>query len=221
MHTRTKLALTTLTASLLMSLAVSSATAGRLSTTNTRFRITWNELRFVEVGGGTGLQMTCRLTLEGSFHSATIRKTPGALAGAVTRGIIDSNNCRGALEPHRASVLQETLPWHLTYESFSGTLPNITSLTFLLTRYAYQVSATYLGATITCLYADGGLPEENQAGEIARNTATGALTTHTIISGRRSRFIRGSGACPPFGTSSATGQVFLLGNTTRISITLI
>jgi hypothetical protein len=221
MRTRSRIIFAALTATLLMGLAVSSATAGRLSTSNTRFRITWNELRFVEVGGGTGLQQTCRLTLEGSFHSATIRKLPGTLIGAVTRGIVDSTNCRGALEPHRLTILQETLPWHLTYESFSGILPNITSITVLLRRYELQISDTFLGATVTCLYLDGGLPEENQAGTITRNTATGQLTTLTAVAGQRARFLRGSGACPPFLTYSGTAQVFLLGNTTRISITLI
>jgi hypothetical protein len=45
MHNHTKLALATLTATILMACTVSTATAGRLSTSNTKFRLTWNELR--------------------------------------------------------------------------------------------------------------------------------------------------------------------------------
>jgi hypothetical protein len=223
MRTRSKLILAGLTASLLMGLAVSSATAGRLSTTNTRFRVTWAALRFADATSETGINLTCRVTLEGSFHSATIRKVAGALIGAITRGIVDGNNCRGSNEPTRATILQESLPWHLTYESFAGTLPNITSITVLLRRYEFQISATIFFVTGTCLYLDGGLPEENQAGQITRNTATGALSTLTALAGRRARFLRGSipEACPAFGALSGTGEVFLLGNTTRISITLI
>jgi hypothetical protein len=73
--TRTKLVFTTLTASLLMGLAVSSATAGRLSTTNTRFRLTWAALRFADATSETGINLTCRVTLEGSFHSAPYAKS--------------------------------------------------------------------------------------------------------------------------------------------------
>jgi hypothetical protein len=166
------------------------------------------------------LEQTCRVTLEGSFHSATIRKIPGALTGAVTRGIVDSTNCRGPLEPRRTTILQEALPWHVTYESFSGTLPDITELTFLVRRYSYQISAFLLGATINCLYTDAGLPEEALAGTVTR-LAGGELTSDTSVGGRRSSLLRGPGTCPAFGRLEGTGQVFLLGNTTRLRITLI
>jgi hypothetical protein len=219
MRTHMKLILATLTASLLMGLAVSSATAGRLSTSNTRFRVTWNTLQFV-VGA---LQQTCRVTLEGSFHSATIRKVAGSLIGAVTRAIVDSTNCRGTNEPQRATLLQESLPWHVTYESFEGTLPNINSITLLLRRYEFQISATVEDVTGRCLYIDGGFPEENMAGNITRNTTTGALSSLSTVRGRYASFVTGSpaGACPMTSRIEGTGQVFLLGNTTRISITLI
>jgi hypothetical protein len=222
MRTRSKLIFAALSASLLMGFAVSSATAGRMSVSNTRFRVTWNQLRFAEVEVG-GLQITCRLTFEGSFHSSTIRKVSGALIGSVTRAIVDSTNCRGTNDPSRATVLQETLPWHLTYESFAGTLPNITEVTFLLKGYASRVSATILGITCDCLYRYEGRPEENLADTAMRNTATGAITTNMVNAGRRIRFNSGAipEVCPPFGTFEATGQVYLLGNTNRLSVTLI
>jgi hypothetical protein len=213
--------LTALTATLFLGLAVTTTTAGRLSTSSTKFRATWNRITFL--GSGSGISLTCRLTLEGSFHSGTIRKVPGSLIGAVTRGIIDSANCRGTNEPSSATVLQETLPWHVTHESFGGTLPNITEITFLSRRFAFQHSATILGTTVFCLYADQGRPEENFRGTINRNTGTGAVTTETPPIGEV-RLLRGAPLpelCPPYGSIGGLGEVFSLGNTTRITVTLI
>jgi hypothetical protein len=221
MRPHVKLMLAALTATLVMGLAVSSATAGRLSTSNTRFRVTWNQLRLGDEAGG--LAQTCRVTLEGSFHSATIRKIAGTLIGAITKGIVDSNNCRGTNEPHRLTIQQETLPWHLTYESFSGTLPNITAIQFLLRRYDFAISANIIGITIFCLYLDFGRAEENLVLNAPRNGATGALSTVTEPAGRHSGLLIGLPAelCPRFFTTTGTGEIFLLGNTTRISVTLI
>jgi hypothetical protein len=223
MRTRSKVILAALSASLLLGLAASSASAGRLSTTNARFRVTWNALRFAEPGGG-GITLTCRVTLEGSFHSTTLRKVAGALIGAVTRAFVDSTNCRGNNEPHRASVLQETLPWHVTYEGFGGVLPNITEVTFLIRRYALTFAATILGITGICAYRDEGSPEENFAETATRNVTTGAITSYSVLGGRRARFFRGAPfpeACPTFGGLSGSGETYQLGNTSRITVTLI
>jgi hypothetical protein len=224
LHSRTKLILAALVATCSLGLAVGSATAGRLSTTNTRFRVTWNSMRFADPTGESSIQMSCRVTLEGSFHSSTIRKIAGALIGSITRGAVDSNNCRGTNEPHRITVLAETLPWHLTYESFAGTLPNITSVTFLVSRYSVQFSSVVFGITAFCLYRDAGRAEENVAETATRNTATGAITVNAPVGGRRASFFRGTPipeACPAFGEFSGGGEVFLLGSTNRISVTLI
>jgi hypothetical protein len=221
MRTRSTPIVAGLTAALLLGLAVSSATAGRLSTSNTKFRVTWNSLVFLPDEESTLLRMTCRLTLDGSFHSATFRKVPGAVIGAVTRGIVESSHCAGLSAPNRATILQETLPWPLTYEAFSGTLPDIDGLLFLLRRYAFQFSGTAAGLPFLCLYADGGAPEENQQLFIFRNTATGALTEAWVIGVDRIRFVRGSELCPEYETYAGIGEVFLLTNTSRISITLI
>jgi hypothetical protein len=218
MHTRTKLTFTALTATVLMGLAVHSATAGRLSTSNTRFRATWTALKF------DGLEIEspviCPLTLEGSFHSATIRKTRGALIGAITRAIVGGAEppCTGG----RATILQESLPWHVTYQSFSGTLPRIEEITFLASRYAYRVEVNIGIGNIACLYKDQGRPEENLAGSVAVNRETGQVTTETPLEGRYASWIAGSSFCPRRASHEGVGQVFLLGsNTTRITITLI
>jgi hypothetical protein len=218
MRTRSKLILAGLTASLLMGLAVSSATAGRLSVSNTRFRVTWASLNLKNFENEA--EIRCPVTLEGSFHSATIRKAAGALIGAVTRAITPGTEppCTGG----RATILQESLPWHLTYEAFRGTLPRIERVILLLRRYEFRVELTVFGFRVGCLYLDQGRAEENLAGELVVDRETGQVTELIPLSGRYAGFRIGSELCPRRGFFSGTGQVFLLGSsTTRITIRLI
>jgi hypothetical protein len=212
MHARTKLTLAALTASLLLGLAVSGATAGRISTSNTRFRVTWASLRLFTLENE--VELRCSLTLEGSFHSATIRKTGGSLIGAVTRAIVKGESCVGG----RATSLQESLPWHITWESFSGTLPRIEAVVFLLRRYEFRIEP----GIIACLYLDQSRPEENLAASLRVTPETGQITDLTPLSGRYASWRSGSAFCPRRGGFEGTGQIFLLGSSsTRITITLI
>jgi hypothetical protein len=218
MRTRSKLILAGLTASLIMGLAVELASAGRISTSNQRFRVTWSTLSVASLENEFSIR--CPLTLEGSFHSATVRKTRGALIGALTRATINGSEppCTGG----RLTVLQESLPWHVTWEGFRGTLPRIEAITFLLSRYAWRGEATVLGFRIACLFKDQGRPEENLASDAAVNPETGQITTDTVGGGRYSSWLSGSELCPRRGSFSGQGQVFLLGSsTTRITVTLI
>jgi hypothetical protein len=99
-----------------MALNVTTATARTLSIgPSQRFRETFNDIEFfiAETRGD------CRLTLEGSLHTRTMAKVAGALLGYITR--VTAAECV-------AAMLTETLPWHVRYEGFSGTLPNITLL---------------------------------------------------------------------------------------------
>jgi hypothetical protein len=216
MPSRSKLFLAGFGASLLMGFAVSSASAGRISTSNTRFRVSWASLNLEAFENEA--RVRCALTLEGSFHSATVRKVRGALIGAVTRSTIKGESCEGG----RATILQESLPWHLTWESFSGTLPRIEEVTFLIRRYEFRMEVTVLGFRIACLYLDQGRPEENLAGSVRVDTATGQVTTETPLTDRYAGFRIGSELCPRRARFEGAGQVFLLGSsTTRITITLI
>jgi len=208
MRTRSKLVLAGLTAGLLMALAVSSASANRLSLTNTSFRAVWSSLRFFGEGGITG-EARCPVTLEGTFHSATIVKSIGALIGYVTRATSGS----GAACAHGSStILQETLPWHVTYEGFSGTLPRISRIRLLLIGASFRVEPGFGN----CKY---GHPTENAAGEInLTNGEATSLTADPVIR------LRGFGefGCPPEGGfEGTTSSLTLLGNTSRITIRLI
>ncbi|HZV74773.1 MAG TPA: hypothetical protein VFF79_13745 [Conexibacter sp.] len=214
MRTHTKLALAALTATLVMALAVGSASANRFSVSNQQFRVVWNPLNFIVEF--TGIRVACIVTLEGSFHSRVIAKTIGALVGYVSRAI--AGGCTEA----SATILTATLPWHLTYEGFSGRLPNITRIRLLLRRMAYIQQI--FGGLVECLYADAGNNQtENAAGELEL-TAAGSANTLTTDPAIRLPFVRGSGLtenCPAREGLVGTGQVTLLGNTTRITVTLI
>jgi hypothetical protein len=214
MRSRSKHAVAAVAATLLLSVAVSSASANRISASNGKFRVTWAALRL----GNESIEVVCPVTLEGSFHSATIRKVTGALIGAITRAIIPGEPpCTGG----RVTALQESLPYHLTYQGFSGTLPNITNVEFLYRRYAFLIEVTVSGMRATCLYKDRGRVEENLVATISRNTVTGEMTTLTPSPERHVGLFSGGFLCPVFGSYSGAGQTFLLGTTTRISVTLI
>jgi hypothetical protein len=213
MRARSRLVLIALTASLIMGFAVSSASAGRLSVSNTRYRITWASLKIAGIEAGASV--FCPVTLEGSFHSATIRKTRGALIGAVTRGKVKSESCFEG----RAIILQETLPWHLTYESFSSALPRIEVITFLLRRYAILVELGLFG--FMCLYADLGHTEENLAMRVEVGPE-GALFGVRFLPERFMGWHAGSEFCPRRAILETTGEMFLLGSSsTRITVRLI
>jgi len=213
MRTHSKLALASLAATLLMAFAVSSASARNLSVSNTNIRVVWRELRFFDPG--SGISVTCPVTLEGSFHYRTIVKLARTLIGYVTRAISGTAEppCRGGT----ATIDQETLPCHLTYERFSGTLPNITRVGILLRGVSFKFTAV----GIRCGLRERGGANENGSGEVtidASGNATTLMANNTI------RFARYSGGifCPASGGFEGTGEVTLLGSTTtRIRVTLI
>jgi hypothetical protein len=210
MPTRTKLAFAGLAATFLMAFAVNTATANRLSVSNREFRVTWTELTFFGEGGSPTVR--CPVTLEGSFHERTIAKVLGLLVGYVTRAISGRGAaCTGG----GATVLTNTLPWHVTYEGFRGTLPRIAQVRLLFRRVAFSVEV--LGTT--GLYKENGT--EQAAGEI-NVEAGGNATTLTVDNTIRLPLFEGGLFWPSKGGFEGSGEVTLLGSsTTRIRVTLI
>jgi hypothetical protein len=210
MHTRNKLVLAGLAATLLMAFAVNTATANHLSVSNRFFRIVWNPLTFVS---STGTTVRCPVTLEGSFHERTIGKALGLLLGYVSRAISAETEppCRGGT----ATALTATLPWHVTYEGFSGTLPAIRTVRLLLRRVAFKITVL----TVTCLYKENG---SEQAAVEANVEAGGNITTVTADTTISLPLFEGGIFCPASGGFEGTGEATLLGSTTtRIKLTLI
>lgn len=132
MHTRSRLLLGSLVVAVALGAMIATAPANRLSITERAFRITWAPMEIglqpepAIVREGITIKDSCNVTMEGSFHSGTIVKVAGALIGYVTRASVDGSSC---VEQNggggRFRFLTETLPWHIRYAGFTGTLPNI------------------------------------------------------------------------------------------------
>lgn len=152
-----------LAAALLLSAAVTSATANRLASNETGFRITYAPISFIPSFGSS---ITCPLTLEGSFHSRTLTKTAGSLIGYVNRAIL------GTCEAGRWRINSETLPWHLQYASFAGTLPNITAINYNLIRMSWDMQGEIFGLRVPCRYTTASEGFTNN-----RETTRGRVTT--------------------------------------------
>jgi hypothetical protein len=209
MPNKPRLILTTLTTTILMACCITTTSANRLSISNKNFRITWAGF-VVTAEAGEGL-ITCPVTLEGSFHSATIRKVEGALIGHVSRASVTSTSCRGG----GMTINQASLPWHVTYEGFMGRLPRIERQILLFTGVNFALELNSLG--VRCGY---GRPEDNlKASAILEGG--GAITTLTPEAGMRLHKLSGGILCPETAGVTGEGQVTLLGNTAKLTIRLI
>jgi hypothetical protein len=121
-----KLLLAGLAAAVTLAVAVGSATAGRLATSELTFRATWTPLSIQSESEG-GLIIECNLTLEGSFHYRSIIKQARSLIGYVTKAAM-THPCGGAgeawvdngTEQAGLGVSANSLPWHVTYDGLSG-----------------------------------------------------------------------------------------------------
>jgi hypothetical protein len=218
MHTRTRLLLSALVAALALSAAVTTAQARRFELSNQFFRVVWSGLTFSEVGGAEGPQVTCAVTLEGSFHSRTLSKVSGQLIGYVTFARV-KRPCLGGnawtLDGVERPV--QTLPWHIRYDSFRGTLPNVTGILVQLIDTSFLVEIFPIG----CLYKSTTANPTHgiiniEAGGNA-NTLTADETKPIPLSVDLS-----GGFCPVTGFLSGTGNVTLQGSTTtRIRVRLV
>lgn len=202
MRNLAKLTFAALAATALLGLTVSTASANHLSVSEPGYRITWTSLEFVSFLGGA---VRCGVTLEGEFTSATINKTANAVIGNNTVGNVNGAACTGG----HATILRETLPWKVTYEAFTGTLPNITSVKLLLLAPRFRIETSGL----TCLTAE----LVRIAGIIFGSTSNGQFTAESIRE-ETERF-----SCGGIGGNrlQGTGTVTKRGSTERIVITLI
>jgi hypothetical protein len=126
-------------AAALLAALVGVASAGRLSASANTVNSTWARISF---RGGLGT-VECEVIVNGTFHSRTITKTPLLLTGLITAANI--NRCaRGG-----ATVLRETLPWHVRYSSFTGTLPAIASIQARVVGLSFRAAEPVFG--VECL----------------------------------------------------------------------
>jgi hypothetical protein len=143
MSHRSRLLLASFAAAALLALAAGTASARRFELTNQRFRVVWASFEFIV--SEIMATIRCPLTMEGSFHSKTFSKVSGQLVGYVTSAKV-ADPCEGG----RVSTLPETLPWHIRYASFRGTLPRITEVTLQLIGASWFMDIQPFG--IRCLF---------------------------------------------------------------------
>ena len=213
MRLSTKLGLTALAAALLLSVAVSAASARNLSVSNQNIRVAWSRLEFQS--RDRSITVRCRITLEGSFHARTIAKVARTLIGALTRIAMHRESCTGG-----QALPSRPPPWHLTYEGFTGTLPAISSVRLLMARFQFDIIAV----GNRCFF---GTATDNITFSAALNAA-GEVTSLAPVSGRNTaNLLEGPGGgeffgCPSSGVLVGTeGVVTVLNSTTRIRVTLI
>ncbi|HEU4700992.1 MAG TPA: hypothetical protein VFS37_00805 [Conexibacter sp.] len=221
MRTYTRLAFAALVATAAMAVLVGSASAGRLSTSNQQFRVTYRSLEFIG-----SVTVRCAVTLEGSFHTRTITKSLGSLIGNITRVAVkrpcaggEGFAFNGVERLGEGAALANTLPWNVRYEGFGGTLPNITSLRLALSGARFRIRDPFFG--ILCIATTGarGLA----FGTATRNTATGVVD-NLAPSGTIRFDAESSGFCGTegnFGAPAGEGVITLLNSTAKLTVTLI
>jgi hypothetical protein len=136
MWSKSKLFAACVTAATMLSLAVTSASANRLSTDELGIETIGNPLRFETAG----IEIACQFTYLGSFHERTFTKEE-YLIGFVYHIQVAHESCEGG----EVTVLEETLPWHYTFQGFIGNLPNITGLIILLVGLSISIAPEALG----------------------------------------------------------------------------
>ena len=148
-HLKTLLAC--IAAAAILAAAVGTASASRLSISNREVRLVWRPL-ILEAAGES---VKCDVTLEVEFHSNTIRKTSNALIGNITRASL--NNCiEGS-----GTILQASLPWHVTYKSYGGTLPRPTRVQSTVIGAAFRSDPPELPACLATTTTED--PEQGES----------------------------------------------------------
>jgi hypothetical protein len=107
-----------------------------------------------------------------------------------------------------------TLPWHVQYGGFTGTLPTITSIRTNIIGFAFRIREPF---GVTCLARSTAA--EPATGVFNRNTTTGAIETSEI--GGSIRTVGESCGEVPVTLTSDRAPVTVAGGTTRLTLTLI
>jgi hypothetical protein len=156
MHRRSKLFLTALTTALVLSIGAGAAAGLRsLSITGEQSTTLTGTLTLVEQG-----RITCNITMTKKINRA-IAKREFAVLGQVTR--VSVERCATGSETYRINFVRflglgvERL-WQLLYNTFLGTLPEITGFLYYINRMQILIEATNMLMQVRCLYEN---PREN------------------------------------------------------------
>jgi hypothetical protein len=204
---QSKVWLALLGATVALGALVGTASARNLSISNQNIRATWTAMEFSNPSAG--VLVRCPVTLEGSLHSRTIAKVLNSLIGFITRAIVGEGSCTGGT----ARVRTETLPWHVTYQGFTGTLPNILTIRTTVVRPGFDVTATFFGFPLTCRFR-----ASNVNGVF--NREVGGVLTNVQVEGR-GLVGEGGFGCESGNLAGTSATLTLLGAVTRLTVTLI
>jgi hypothetical protein len=193
---------------LLLAVAVSSATARTFEISNYArgFRIIWGAAEFTTIH-----TVRCRLTLEGTLHSQLFSKISGTLVGFVTRAAV--SNC----EVGATTVNGETLPWHVQYRAFSGTLPAIAGFRVSVVGPGFEIKPA---GELQCRMTAGSA--EPAVGEFL--ITTGQLRRFAWDPGPQIRTAGEGAFCRELRVLArlgATGEATVLGEAAALNIALI
>jgi len=194
MKRHVQLALAGIAATLLLGLAANPTFAGRLSLTARTIKIVWPRLEFNDETGTA--RATCPVTLQGSFHSSTMRKTVGAVLGYVNGH--ETGRCSfGEAEFERGI----SGVWSIQYVGFTGTLPSLSGFTVKIVGVKYWFTAFN---NEICTYYEAGSEQVKgtfQIEERARITGF-ALDTMVFLPKTGLQFF-----CPARSRQRGTGTV--------------
>jgi hypothetical protein len=148
--------------------AAPTASASKLSLSATLFTVTWREFVFTDTSGSPSTR--CPVTLEGEFHSATFAKSEGALIGLITRASV------GSCSTGTIIWLTARLPWHIKFDNWTGTLPNITSVRIKIIDVSWRWN---IFPFKECLYRSEA--SHPVAVQMFRNTGTSQITNFAPV----------------------------------------
>ena len=162
--------LVVITAALVLASVAATASANRgIEVTPTA--ITATSVGNITFTDETILQRICPLTLNATLHR-TISKAVESLAGTVGAGTFGACGSAGFNLVARLLLL-----WHLRFQSFTGTLPNITGLLIEATNAAFLFAFETEGIRVSeCLYV-------NNIGVVGTGAAVNQITRLRILSG--------------------------------------
>jgi hypothetical protein len=176
MRTFYKVTLAALTTILVVGMAAAGALASRAINFEPTGRVTMSGTLQLADGSGS-INIQCALTLTWEVPSQ-VSKVLGNSAGSITGDRVNEAGCSGG----RITPLGETLPWPVTYVSFAGTLPNISSVRLTIRGLAFQAVTAFA----TCLFA----------GNLEITTNGTPVSSVSFDESRALPLIRGTAFCP-------------------------
>jgi hypothetical protein len=156
------------------------------------------------------------VTLEGSLHGRTLAKSAGTLIGYIMRARTSRCSVGTAVLLSPEDGQATTLPWHIRYDSFSGTLPNITRVRWHIVGLSYRV----VDELEFCLYTS--TTTRPALLDLTREGVSGALTTASWFGTEAIPLVTGNTViCDQSGLLGGSGSLTLQGSATRVTLSLI